>query len=333
MNYVWSVCRLPGDKECQQFVNVNYLICDPIFETAFRSDVNRIETSNKMVIKPNEEFTRDEEFCNVTTTFQDACQIMLQKKYESFFTIKLQGDSDIATERDRQIFDAEQLRRKNARINEKLNAKQLTENFECKDYLKDIRGPFYKLQSKSGPSEDDFATCAQHDLIASANKETIRCLLIGRPRCGKTTLAKQLEQRLNLVRVAADAWIDNLMKKIKDREENPPEEPEQPEPELIDPENPDLGYKPVPPPPSWLQPLEEKVINTLKAGGAPSDAEICEMIKQMVESNEARTRGYVLDLDFFAYEEREEPKISWVQRFRKLDILGTQNLTHIVDLQ
>jgi len=36
------------------------------------------------------------------------------------------------------------------------------------------------------------------------------------------------------------------------------------------------------------------------------------MIKQMVESNEARTRGYVLDLDFFAYEEREEPKSSWV---------------------
>jgi hypothetical protein len=57
------------------------------------------------------------------------------------------------------------------------------------------------------------------------------------------------------------------------------------------------------------------------------------MIKQMVESNEARTRGYVLDLDFFAYEEKEEPKSSWVQRFRKLDILGTQNLTHIVDLQ
>ena len=76
-----------------------------------------------MVIKPNEEFTRDEEFCNVTTTFKDACQIMLQKKYESFFTIKLQGDSEIATERDRLIFDEEHFRRKNARINDKLTAK------------------------------------------------------------------------------------------------------------------------------------------------------------------------------------------------------------------
>lgn len=151
----------------------------------------------------------------------------------------------------------------------------MSENFECKDYLKEIRGPFYKLQSKLGPTSDNFEKCAQYDLIDTANRETIRCLLIGRPRCGKTTLAKQLERRLNLVRVAADAWIDNLMKKIKDREENPPEEAEQPEPELIDPEDPNSGFKPVPPPPSWLEPLEEKVINTLKAGGSPSDEDIC----------------------------------------------------------
>lgn len=102
---MWSCCRLPGDKECQQYINVNYLICDPVYETAFRSDVNRVETSNKMVIKPSEEFTRDEEFCNVTTSFKDAVQIMLQKKYESFFTIKLQGDTELASERDRLIFE------------------------------------------------------------------------------------------------------------------------------------------------------------------------------------------------------------------------------------
>jgi hypothetical protein len=39
-----------------------------------------------------------------------------------------------------------------------------------------------------------------------------------------------LQARLNLVRISADAWIDNLFKKIKDREENPPEE--EPLPEL-----------------------------------------------------------------------------------------------------
>lgn len=55
-------------------------------------------------------------------------------------------------------------------------------------------------------------------------------MILAKPRTGKTTLAKNLEKRLNLVRVATDAWIDNLFKKIKDREENPPEE--EPVPEL-----------------------------------------------------------------------------------------------------
>ncbi len=55
-------------------------------------------------------------------------------------------------------------------------------------------------------------------------------MIVGKPRSGKTTLAKQLEKRLNLTRVSVEVWISNLFKKIKDREENPPEE--EPEPVL-----------------------------------------------------------------------------------------------------
>lgn len=86
-------------------------------------------------------------------------------------------------------------------------------------------------------------------------------LVLGKPRSGKTTLAKQIEKRLNLTRVSVDVWIQNLFKKIKDREENPPEE--EPEPVLEE------GQEP-PPKKSWLQPLEENVLTTLKSGGAPS---------------------------------------------------------------
>lgn len=85
-------------------------------------------------------------------------------------------------------------------------------------------------------------------MIDIANKEIMRVLILAKPRSGKTTLAKQLQARLNLVRVSADSWIDNLFKKIKDREENPPEE--EPLPELEE------GQEP-PPPKSWLAPLEE----------------------------------------------------------------------------
>lgn len=114
-----SACRL-NDKEVQMWINVNYLVVEQIFETAFRADVNRIETKSKMCVKPNEEFTRDEDFNNVTTMFREAVQIMLQKKYESFFTVKLQGDSEAATQRDDSIFELERNKRKASRIYESL---------------------------------------------------------------------------------------------------------------------------------------------------------------------------------------------------------------------
>lgn len=119
LNYVLSACRL-NDKEVQMWINVNYLVVEQIFETAFRADVNRIETKSKMCVKPNEEFTRDEDFNNVTTMFREAVQIMLQKKYESFFTVKLQGDSEAATQRDDSIFELERNKRKASRIYESL---------------------------------------------------------------------------------------------------------------------------------------------------------------------------------------------------------------------
>lgn len=85
-------------------------------------------------------------------------------------------------------------------------------------------------------------------MIDIANQEIMRIVIVAKPRSGKTTLAKQLEARINVVRIAADQWIDNLFKKIKDREENPPEE--EPVPDLEE------GQEP-PPKKSWLEPLEE----------------------------------------------------------------------------
>jgi hypothetical protein len=42
-----------------------------MYETAFRSDVQRVETNSKLANKMTEEFLREEEFCNVTTPFRD----------------------------------------------------------------------------------------------------------------------------------------------------------------------------------------------------------------------------------------------------------------------
>jgi hypothetical protein len=68
------------------FVNVNYMIVDPIYETAYRSDVRRVETSEKMSIKPVEgEFYKDEEFNPVITSYRDLTKIMLQQKFEGLY--------------------------------------------------------------------------------------------------------------------------------------------------------------------------------------------------------------------------------------------------------
>jgi len=283
------------------------MICDPVYETAYRSDVQRIESNDKMAIKPNEEFTREEDFNCVSTSFKDAVQTMLQKKYESFFTVKLQGDSETAVERDEEIFKNERERRKAARKAEKLKAKGLWETFDSKDFLKVIKGPFYKLQSKQGPCEDDFEKCGSQDLISIANKEVIKMIILAKPRSGKTTLAKQLQQRLNLVRVAADAWIEKLFVKVQYYIENPPEE------DPVDEEPAADGSEPAEakPPKSMLAALEQSVVNKLKAGGAPSEEEICLMLKEMIASPEAQTQGYVIDLD---YSHQEKPH-SWVKKF------------------
>ena len=75
------------------FLNVNYLINDPMYETAFRSDVNRLETSSHMAIKESQEgdVLQSHEFSNVTTSFKETIKIMLCMKFQSFYTFKMSG--------------------------------------------------------------------------------------------------------------------------------------------------------------------------------------------------------------------------------------------------
>lgn len=76
----------------QMWINVNYLIADPDFETAYRSDVHRIETKQRMAIKEHDEIKRDEEFNHVETTYRRMRQIMLQKKFETLYRERIAAD-------------------------------------------------------------------------------------------------------------------------------------------------------------------------------------------------------------------------------------------------
>lgn len=101
----------------------------------------------------------------------------------------------------------------------------LSETYEEKTIIKMIKGPFYKLDSKQGMLEDDFVTMAEHDLIDAACTLAHRIIVLGKPRSGKTTLARNLATKLELVHINVENWIKALLDKIANYE--PPEDLEE----------------------------------------------------------------------------------------------------------
>jgi predicted kinase len=72
-------------------------------------------------------------------------------------------------------------------------------------------------------------------------------MIIGKPRSGKTTLARNLAKRLDLVHVSVENWLLRLQEKIKNYEAPDDLEEDQE-------------------PPEWLTPLEKSVNEALKTG-------------------------------------------------------------------
>ena len=271
-----------------QFINVNYLIAEPDFETAYRSDVQRIETRGKMAIKDSDEIKRDEEFNAVEASYRRVRQVMLQKKFETLHRDHTQAD---ANEQRRWAALVETVEKdKRAAIKAgPISQKGLKETYEDKSFIKMMRGPFSGLDSREGLREDNFYTCADEDLINAARTDALRILVIGKPRAGKTNLSKNLAQRLDLVHINVDSWLAALLAKIKAYE--PPEDLEE-------------GQQP----PRFLSDLEESVHKALQTGSGPNDEQLVEILRIMIHSPQAVLKGYVLDLSF--YERQSKDNIS-----------------------
>lgn len=145
----------------------------------------------------------------------------------------------------------------------------------------------------------------------------MRILVIGKPRSGKTTLAKNLAQKLDLVHVSVDNWLSALQAKVKSYE--PPEDLEE-------------GQEP----PKFLSDLEDAVFKALQSGSGPTDAQMVEIIKLQVHSPLAVLKGFVLDLSY--YEREGFSDQSWAGIIRTTQLLKDaaetkpNEFTHVIEL-
>lgn len=221
------------------------------YQAAYRCDVERVENSKKLAIKPNEDFERDEDFSAVTTSYKNLRRIMLTKKFETLYTENLNAEeADI--KRIEKAVEKEETRKKQVRVAEPLNSKGVGETYEERSIIKMMKGPFYKMISKDGILVDDFSKCAQQDLIDVANTESPKIFVMGKPRSGKTTLSKMLAAKCNLVHVSVENWLTALMQKIKDHDPAEDEVEEGQEPK------------------KWLTDLEEAIHKALLDGSGPT---------------------------------------------------------------
>ena len=67
------------------FVNIYYLVKDPLVEAIYRSDVLRNEGKEKMSIKESEDMKKSEEFVNVETRYRKVREIMMSCKFGTLF--------------------------------------------------------------------------------------------------------------------------------------------------------------------------------------------------------------------------------------------------------
>jgi len=288
--------RFFSDKNQSGFVNVNFMIDHKECEKFHRQDINKVETRGKLCLKEPDTVRKDEEFPHVEHSYKQLRQVMLFKKFESIYQDRASADNK-EQKRLKKLIDKEERRKAQALKSGSLVQKGVQETYEEKTFIKMMRGPFFQLDSREGLKEDDFVHCNEQDLIDAATASALRILVIGKPRAGKTTLARNLAQKLDLVHVNVDLWIAGLLERIKAYE--PPDDLEE-------------GQEP----PRWLSFLEESVSQALLQGGGPSDEQVVEILKTQMNSAKAVLKGFVLDLSFYHREH------SWASTIRQRNLLG-----------
>lgn len=88
----------------------------------------------------------------------------------------------------------------------------------------------------------------------------LQLLILGRPKSGKTTLAKAVSKKYSLVYISVESMIEKLLERSKFFEENPPEADE------------DGNLK------DGLLPIEKYILGELQKGVAIEEEDILDLI-------------------------------------------------------
>ena len=291
-----------------EFVNIWYGYDHPDFKAAFRCDYEKYEESGKLAIEKREDKMNPEEFIPCEMSYKQMRELMLKKKFETIFNDKAMAaqvgdDGEDPAELIRKLVEKEDNRKNKIKSPDSFNSKGLSQTYEEKNTIKMMKGPFYKLLSQTGLEEDDFLTCAQQDLIDYVNKPAPRVLILGKPRSGKTTLAAELCKRHDLVHVSVENWMEELQNKIREL----PEEFDADGHDNTRPEDPESDeYKEWVPRPDYFTDVELRVKKRLLRGKGPTHLHNVAMLKEQMNSAEAKTKGFVLDLTFYKINVEEE---------------------------
>ena len=107
---------------------------------------------------------------------------------------------------------------------------------------------------------------------------------MGKPRSGKTTVARNIAKQLDLVHINIENWISAVFekKKVKEQEQADAGEPEE-----------GVVLPPI------LNELEQQIVDLIKSGQGPTDAITVQIIKAMIDSPDSRTKGFILDLPYY----------------------------------
>ncbi|CAG9329088.1 unnamed protein product [Blepharisma stoltei] len=114
------------------------------------------------------------------------------------------------------------------------------------------------------------------DIIERVNNDVLKILILGKPRSGKTTLAKDLAASLDLKHIEITSIIEALIKKGQVEDE-----------EMYDEDNPK---------PEVYTPFEKEILQRLSEGKSLTDEQIIALADEAIHSDEAESKGFVLDL-------------------------------------